>query len=369
MWRDQDEDEFGYSVTEKSKLKTANSNRKTHIKFNNSDESEGESQSKATSFQKKKKDTSSLSNSDSKFRPLNYNLSNNDTHRTLTSIGYQKNRKHTYSDSNANKNVERESDSTSGSEDDNDDEECDKTFGNVNKITQSDDSDNDSEEGVSEDETVDYDNMTMEELLKLQDKIGTRAFRDRVLKVEKPEAKTEIKKSYKRLNKNRPSEMPLMRKTAPRLKLYSSGKRVKEVIHRDPRFDDLSGKLSMNLWDKQYSFLKELRRKDMETLRKAFSQVKSKDKKSKIKLMLQRMENQEREHKKREQEQEIKSLERKQQREAYREGEKPKFMSNKVKKAMLKAKHFEELKKANKVDKYLERKEKKQLRREMKRNM
>lgn len=250
-----------------------------------------------------------------------------------------------------------------------DDYQSDDTHSSESETDDSEDEleESDSENSENDNEVHDYSEMTMEQLLNLQEEMGTRAFREKVLKVQKPEVrKPHMDKTFKRLNKNRPSEMPLMRKTAPRMNFLEPGKKTKKKLSRDPRFDDLSGSLQMNLWDKRYEFLKSNRKREMEILANELKEEENLSKKKKIKLTLQRMQNQEREGMKREREQSVKRLQNSQQRDALRLGKKPKFMSEKEKKLMLKTMHFEQLKKENKVGKYLERKEKKQLQRERK---
>merc|ERR1712240_973804 len=107
--------------------------------------------------------------------------------------------------------------------------------------------------------------MTMEELLKLQEEIGTKAFKEKVLNSNK---KPKIENnSYKRANKNRPREMPMMRKSAPRMNFLEPEKKVSKKISRDPRFDDLSGTLNMKTWQKKYGFITEKRKKEKEVLK------------------------------------------------------------------------------------------------------
>lgn len=217
----------------------------------------------------------------------------------------------------------------------------------------------------SQDDQKDYSKMSMEELLKLQENIGTKAFNQKVLKVgeasssrknegfEKPE-----RKKFKRANKNRPREVPMMRRAAPRLQSLDPKEKVKKRATRDPRFDDLSGKLNIKSWQENYKFLRETRKKEKEILKEELKTQEDPVKKKKMKAIIQRMENQEREQAKREKEKELEQMDKQRQKEALMRGEKPRYMSNKEKKLLLKAAQFEKLKKGNRVDKYLERKEK-----------
>lgn len=240
----------------------------------------------------------------------------------------------------------------------------------------SDSEDQDVSEG--ENEGQNYQGMSMQELLKLQEDMGTKAFRNKVLKkgggivskssnLNKPTVKQGRKTVLKQASKNRPVEVPMMRHAAPRMATLDPGHSSKRMIIRDPRFDDLSGNLNLKAWQENYSFLRETRKKEKEVLKKELKAEQDSEKKHRIKSIIQRMENQERERTRREKEQEVKRQERQKQREALRQGRKLKFMSNKEQKLLVKAAHFEDLKKSNKLEKYLERKEKRLKAKEMKR--
>ncbi|CAL4148488.1 unnamed protein product, partial [Meganyctiphanes norvegica] len=223
--------------------------------------------------------------------------------------------------------------------------------------------DNDSkggDESRSEDEfsseEKDPSQMTMEELLKLQEEIGTKAFKVKYLKSDKKN-KNEVK-TFKRANKNRPREVPMMRKAAPRMNFLEPEKKIGKKISRDPRFDDLSGTLNMKTWQKKYGFIVEKRKKEKELLKQELKKEKDPEQKEKLKSIVQRMENQERERAKREREENVLQVERDGQIENLKEGKKPRFMTKSEKKLLLKAAHFEQLKKENRVDKYMEKKEK-----------
>lgn len=235
-------------------------------------------------------------------------------------------------------------------------------------------------ESDEDNEGQNYQGMTMQELLKLQEEIGTKAFQQKVLKKgggimaagksssSKPtQKKTKSKPVLQRVTKNRPVEVPMMRHAAPRLATLDPGRSSKRMIVRDPRFDDLSGNLNLKAWQENYSFLKETRKKEKEVLKKELKAEQDPEKKRRMKSIIQRMENQEREQARREKEREVRREERQEQRDALRQGRKPKFVSNKERKLLVKAAHFEDLKKGNKLEKYLERKEKRLKAKEMKR--
>ncbi len=274
----------------------------------------------------------------------------------------------------------------SDSDDQVEDSDSDDQVEDSDSDPQQDESDTDAESASEDDQQDDedseaqnYQGMTMQELLKLQQDMGTKAFRSKVLEKgggivgkigsnSKPNGKRSGGKTVlKRANKNRPVEVPMMRCAAPRLATLDPGRSTKRKIVRDPRFDDLSGNLNLRGWQENYAFLKEMRKKEKELLKKELMEEQDPEQKCRMKSIIQRMENQERERAKKEKEREVKRQERQDQREALRQGRKPKFLSNKERKLLVKAAHFEELKKGNKLEKYLERKEKRLKAKEMKR--
>lgn len=220
-----------------------------------------------------------------------------------------------------------------------------------------------------------YSKMSMKQLLKLQEDMGVKKFKQAVLKgsghpsSDEEETtgtkQTETQEQLKRANKNRPSEVPMIRKAAPRL--FSLPRdNVKKKITRDPRFDNLSGHLNMTIWKGNYRFLKDQRKKEKEILKEEMKTVSHPIKKKRMKSIIQRMENQEKEQAKYEKGMEIRKDLRHRQMDSLRQGKKPRFVTKREQKILLKAAQYEELKNTNRVEKYLERKEKRKLAKEMK---
>lgn len=260
-------------------------------------------------------------------------------------------KKHIYfDDDKLESDIHEEEEEMEEEESDNDEEEED------------DDEDEDDEE--EETNQKDYSQMSMEELLKLQEKIGTKDFNRKVLK-EGSQRVVHGPKYYSRTNKNRPPEMPLMRRRAPRMRYLDPHQKTKKTIQRDPRFDDLSGRLDMREWEHKYQFISELRKKEKEVLKRELTKEDSEDMKKRIESIVQRMENQERQKKFEQKEKEVEKEIRQEQMSALRQGVKPKYVTNKEKKLRVRAKHFETLKQENRVDKYMKKQEKKQRMKEM----
>ncbi|XP_076030214.1 ribosomal RNA processing protein 36 homolog [Oratosquilla oratoria] len=216
------------------------------------------------------------------------------------------------------------------------------------------------EESASEKER-DYSKMSMEQLLQLQEEIGTKAFKKKVLDSSGTSSSTEKseKRKLKRANKNRPREVPMIRRAAPLMKGLEPGKYTQRKIKRDPRFDDLSGNLQLKIWKNNYSFLRDTRQKEKEVLKKELKEEGDPDRIKKLKETIQRMDNQEREQAAKDKQEALRRQEREKQIEALRQGNKPYFVSASERKMKMKAEQYENLKKTNKLDKYMEKQERK----------
>ena len=160
-------------------------------------------------------------------------------------------------------------------------------------------------------------------------------------------------------NKNAaPEALPLRRSVAPSLAQKMSKQFNPDRRIRDPRFDDLSGKLDQSAFDKNYEFVNKLREKERSVLKKELLEAEDPETKEKVKAALQVIDNQDRERKKVAQAVNVKKEQRKAVVVALREGKRPFFRKRSEVRLELMAKHFHALKKEKRVEKYLERKEK-----------
>eukprot|EP00927_Polykrikos_kofoidii_P031112 TRINITY_DN26765_c0_g1_i1.p1 TRINITY_DN26765_c0_g1~~TRINITY_DN26765_c0_g1_i1.p1 ORF type:complete len:273 (+),score=62.38 TRINITY_DN26765_c0_g1_i1:117-821(+) len=82
------------------------------------------------------------------------------------------------------------------------------------------------------------------------------------------------KKTKKKAKKGAPQEVSSRKPVAP-----NTGVNKRKVVARDPRFDDFSGKLDMDLFAKSYSFLEEYQQAEKEELQKKLKVMKKKRKK------------------------------------------------------------------------------------------
>ncbi|XP_067254707.1 ribosomal RNA processing protein 36 homolog [Chanodichthys erythropterus] len=194
--------------------------------------------------------------------------------------------------------------------------------------------------------------MSFEEILKLQNKVGTKVYN----KIAYGATKQQQQKNepMKRLNKHRPQEIsakkpvPFLRKVVP----------VKKRISRDPRFDDLSGEYKPEIFNKTYKFINDLREKEAQIVRKNLKKAKSQTKKEELKALLKRMENQQRERQRQEQEREKELKYKRKQRELVGQGHKPFYLKKSDMKKLELAEKYSELKKSGKLENFLSKKRK-----------
>lgn len=217
---------------------------------------------------------------------------------------------------------------------------------------------NPEDEGVSNDPShtegylkKELSTMSFEEIMKLQNKVGTKAYN----KIAYGAAKTQKKNEpMKRLTKHKPQEIsakkhvPFLRKVVP----------VKKRISRDPRFDDLSGEYKPEIFNKTYKFIDVIREKETKIVKKKLKKVKSDSKKEELKALLKRMENQQRARQRQELEKEKELQFKRKQRELVGQGHKPFYLKKSDRKKLELAEKYSELKKSGKLENFLSKKRK-----------
>ncbi|XP_060077896.1 ribosomal RNA processing protein 36 homolog [Ylistrum balloti] len=196
-------------------------------------------------------------------------------------------------------------------------------------------------------------NMPFEDLIKLKERIGTKAYKkamhgDKHLGVKG-------KRQFKRKNKNRPMEIsskrrvPAVREVIP----------VKKKINRDPRFDDLSGDFREDLFNKSYSFLKDIKIREREKVQRELKRVKNADKKQDLHYLLNRMKQQEMATDQKQKRQDLEKKWKTKEKERVKEGKNPFYLKKGDLRKLELAEKYRELKKSGKVDNYLSKKRKK----------
>ncbi|XP_014912752.1 ribosomal RNA processing protein 36 homolog [Poecilia latipinna] len=193
-------------------------------------------------------------------------------------------------------------------------------------------------------------NMPFEDVIKLQQQVGTKAFNEAAFHNKKCRPVS----SKKRLNKNRPMEISakipptFLRQVIP----------VKKSTRRDPRFDSLSGEYKPEIFEKTYKFITDLKHKEKEVIEKQLKRTKADHKKEKLEFLLKRLNNQERARQIQEQQRERELQFKKQQRERASRGERPFFLKKSEKKKLQLAEKYQELKKSGKLENFLSKKRK-----------
>ncbi|XP_068606629.1 ribosomal RNA processing protein 36 homolog [Brachionichthys hirsutus] len=208
-----------------------------------------------------------------------------------------------------------------------------------------------SEIQTREDVKKELSSMSFEDIMKLQNKVGTKAYNQ----VAYGNSKSRKTGAKKRLNKNRPLEVsakrpvPFLRQVVP----------VRKPTFRDPRFDDLSGEYKADIFEKTYKFISDIRQRETQVVQKQLRKNKSDNqRKEKLQLLLKRMEAQERDRKRREQQRERELQFKRQQRERANQGARPFFLKKSEKKQLQLADKYQELQKSGKLENFLSKKRK-----------
>ena len=176
----------------------------------------------------------------------------------------------------------------------------------------------------------------------------------------------------KKRKKNRaPTEMS-SRKAVTRYRVVVPNSEVSRIRKRDPRFDSLSGKLNRGHWETAYSFIDEYKQDELARMRQAAGRARSKKDREAYESITQELSREQNRVAERERWKRRRALvqaHRQSERHAIVSGEKktPDFLSKaRLRKAELEAK-FADLKKAGKLDKFMQKRRKKNASKDRKR--
>ncbi|XP_077532719.1 ribosomal RNA processing protein 36 homolog [Haemaphysalis longicornis] len=202
----------------------------------------------------------------------------------------------------------------------------------------------------------DLSTLSFEELQALKEKIGLKMYKEAVF----GEDRKKSKQNFTRDNKNRPREMSAKRQVP----VYREVFQVKKRVQEDPRFNARCGEYNERAFRESYSFVKDIRAKEREELAGMVRQEKDPVKRKTLKGLLLKMKNQEATEKMKD----LKARLDDQYSEflASNRDRKPIYLNKTAKKKIELAERFKELKKAGKLDKYLEKKRKKNVQKERK---
>ncbi|XP_057299743.1 ribosomal RNA processing protein 36 homolog [Hydractinia symbiolongicarpus] len=217
------------------------------------------------------------------------------------------------------------------------------------------------------------------ELQKLKETVGLKKYSKAVFGSWKPQTydnwRTLPKKNIEgeKVEQNKSGSQEQKSKSEP-ISMSSKIKnfRVRKVItnikraKRDPRFDDLSGKLNEELFEKSYGFVEVMKKEEMQSVKKQLKKVRNKEKKADLHKLLQRMEQKDQEtlnlKKRKEKDRERKKSELR----LAKEGKKPYYLKKSEKKKLDLAEKYCELRKNGQLNKYLTNKRKRNAAKEKK---
>ncbi|XP_070590735.1 ribosomal RNA processing protein 36 homolog [Erythrolamprus reginae] len=253
------------------------------------------------------------------------------------------------SDDSDYERVESDNDASDASESDEDD-------GDETGSDASESSNEDAEEPAGQpsrpDLTKELSSLSFEELLQMRNQVGMKAYQQMTSK-KRP---SDVTKTKKRpcLSKNRPLEtsakqpVPFLRQVIP----------VKKKVSRDPRFDDLSGEYKPEIFEKTYSFLNDVRKKEKEVIQKQLKKSQNVEEQNKLQQLLKRMTQQEEAQRKCQKKRENSLAFKRQQREFAKQGKKPFFLKKSEMQKLELAEKYKDLKRSGKLESFLNKKRK-----------
>jgi ribosomal RNA-processing protein 36 len=173
--------------------------------------------------------------------------------------------------------------------------------------------------------------------------------------------RSEALEGKKKVEKNAPIEISSKRRVGTFRNVVPNGK--KRQI--DPRFDDMSGQLNLSKWRKSFGFLQDVREEELHELEKQQKKVKGIDRKKELGKEIARKKQEIGAIRAREKEDDERAQWMKDEIAAVKEGKKPFYLKKgEQKKRMLLAKYQELDKVPGKLEKFLEKKRKKNASRE-----
>lgn len=194
--------------------------------------------------------------------------------------------------------------------------------------------------------------MSFEELLQLRSSIGIKAYQQ-MTSGKKPSNYT---KPRTRLQPSKQGPLEISaKKRVPFLRQVVS---VKKTVQRDPRFDDLSGEYDPAVFEKTYSFLDTLKKREKEIVQKQLKKSKNVEQREKLQQLLKRMTQQEEAQKEQQRQREKELVLKRERREQALQGRKPFYLKKSEKWKMELAEKYKALKGKGKLESFLGKKRK-----------
>lgn len=140
--------------------------------------------------------------------------------------------------------------------------------------------------------------MSFAELLALKEELGSKVYNEAIFGDKSTVANQRKKNAkrasaFKRENKNRPREITA-KKQVPLLSAIKKSA-AESAAPRDPRFDSKCGEFDRDKFKEDYSFVNEIREKEISDLKSQLKRLKgaeAAEERQKVKTVLQRMQNQ-----------------------------------------------------------------------------
>ncbi|KFB47067.1 AGAP002333-PA-like protein [Anopheles sinensis] len=272
---------------------------------------------------------------------------------------------------NENSSNAEQEESSSEEETYNDSEENDDEDGNSAQ-EESDEELEENEDGdVPKLAEAEFKEMPFEDLLQLQKKLGSKMYNEAIFGTSRERkvkgGPSKPAKKLKRGNKSSsssesdddsgPEELTSKRKV-PALGM-AKNKRLTTEGPRDPRFDSKHGYFSGRQFRKNYSFINELRQKELKKLKHNLDNATDPEEADKIKFVIQRTQNQIHEYKKQKALDEGRMLEKQQARQAIQEGKRPFYERKSTKQAKALVEQYDKLKETGQLAKHIDKRRRK----------
>uniref|UniRef100_A0A182QXP6 rRNA biogenesis protein RRP36 n=1 Tax=Anopheles farauti TaxID=69004 RepID=A0A182QXP6_9DIPT len=253
-------------------------------------------------------------------------------------------------------------------------EENEESQSSSEEENNSDSNEEDSDEDVPKLADDQYKTMPFEDLLALQKKLGSRMYNEAIFgktreKKHGTVAAKSIKKAKKEVKKtgssdsesdddSGPEEITSKRKV-PALGMGKMPKNTAVPQPRDPRFDPRQGYFSGRQFRNNYSFINDLRGKEMKKLKNKLEVTTDPEEANQLKFLIQRTENQVREYAKLKTRDSERMHEKQEAWKAIQEGKRPFYERKSTKQARALVEQYEQIKEGGALAKHIEKRRKK----------
>lgn len=168
--------------------------------------------------------------------------------------------------------------------------------------------------------------MSFEDLIKLKEKLGTKVYNEAVFGQHRNKERTGTQKKQARDNKNRPRVMGVKRPVPlkGKVEILAGAK----AGPRDPRFDANCGEFDASKFKENFSFVSEIKERELEELKERIKTSDDPKEQKKIKYLIQRLQNQGTEERKRKIREEVREEERQEIKKAKKEFKKPHYVTD-----------------------------------------